>query len=29
VMGALGLYINFMAIFMNLAQLLGVARGEE
>ena len=29
VMGALGLYINFMAIFMNLAQLLGVVRGEE
>lgn len=29
VMGALGLYINFMAIFMNLAQLLGVARSEE
>jgi hypothetical protein len=29
VMGALGLYINFMAVFMNLAQLLGVARSEE
>jgi len=28
-MGALGLYINFMAIFMNLAQLLGVVRSEE
>jgi FtsH-binding integral membrane protein len=28
-MGALGLYINFMAIFLNLAQLLGVVRSEE
>lgn len=29
VLGALGLYINFMAIFLNLAQLLGIVRGEE
>lgn len=29
VLGALGLYINFMAIFLNLAQLLGVVRSEE